>query len=467
MRQLHLSTAFSLPAEVLKDVTAIVGRRGRGKTTTAVVMVEEAHALGRRFCVIDPTGAWWGLRSSRDGKSPGIPCVIFGGSHQQVPLEPTAGKLLAEFVADPTQPSVVLDIKSWTRGEQKRFLAEFLSTLYQRNERPLLLVIDEADQVAPQQTEDGPERIMLGAAQRLVKLGRVSGFGVVLVTQRPATLNKNVLNMAGVLITLGLTGPQDHDAVFSWMKHRADQAKGKEILGSLPGLERGTAWVWAPELDVLRKIAIRDRSTFDSSATPEDGKQVAPRALAEVDLEKLSAEIKGTIERAKENDPRELRRQLAEARAELAKAKPAKVPPPPKAVAPRPALKDAQIKRLEAAFDRLDAMNLHVLKTLQNHLAQMTSLGDHVAQRQQLVVAEAGNLRAALKAAHAPPPVTVTVHRAAEMSPATRETFVALARAGAAGRPLPSGPERGRTGQSAPLLRAGKGGPVHQRLLTA
>lgn len=291
--KLHLSATFSLPDEVLKDVTAIVGRRGRGKTTTAVVMVEEAHALRRRFCVIDPTGAWWGLRSSRDGKSPGIPCVIFGGSHQQAPLEPTAGKLLGEFVADPTQPSVVLDIKAWTRGEQKRFLAEFLSTLYQRNEKALLLVIDEADQVAPQQTEDGPERVMLGAAQRLVKLGRVSGFGVVLVTQRPATLNKNVLNMAGVLITLGLTGPQDHDAVFSWMKHRADAAKAKEIMSSLPGLERGTAWVWAPELDVLSKIAIRDRTTFDSSATPKDGKAVAPRALAEVDLEKLSAEIKG------------------------------------------------------------------------------------------------------------------------------------------------------------------------------
>jgi uncharacterized protein len=344
---LRIAKGLALPLDVLSDVTAIVGRRGRGKTTTAVVLVEEAHAAGRRFCVVDPTGAWYGLRSSRDGKTPGIPCVVFGGKHAMAPLEPTAGKLIADFVADPTQPSAVLDIKWWSRGEQVRFLADFLTRLYQKNDAPLVLVLDEADQVAPQRAEPG-EAVMLGAAQRLVKLGRVSGFGVILVTQRPATLNKTVLNMAGVLVTMGLTGPQDQKAVLEWMKYRADESKAREILGSLPGLPQGRAWVWAPEINVLQRVDIRDRLTFDSSATPKPGaRAVQPRALAEVDIAKLTADIQATIEAAKANDPKHLRAEVQRLTLALAAAR----TPAPVTTVERvevPVLTGAELRALDA-----------------------------------------------------------------------------------------------------------------------
>jgi hypothetical protein len=406
------ANGFHLPAEVLSDVTAIVGRRGRGKTSTAVVMVEEAHRLGRRFCVLDPTDVWWGLRSSRSGTDAGIPCVVFGGRNQMAALEPTSGKLLAEFVADPTQPSAVLSIKTWSRGEQIRFAADFLATLYQKNTSPLLLVLDEADQFAPQSREAN-ESVMLGAAQRLVKLGRASGFGVVAVTQRPASLNKNVMNMAGILVAHGLTGPQDHDAVFSWMKHRADEKKGEEILGSLPGLDVGEAWVWAPELDVLKRVQVRQRDTFDSSFTPKHGEKLAqPRAVAEVDLDKLSKEIKATVERMKAEDPRELRKQLAEERAlgdKLRKAIDQKVAEMvtradrldaiAKAKAPKPvaALKDAQIKRLEALVERLG-------ESRSKFTEAQHALEERLHAWDERVAAEMRAIHAALAAAQTRPP---------------------------------------------------------------
>jgi hypothetical protein len=55
---------------------------------------------GLPFVVIDPTGAWYGLRSSADGRSEGIPVIIIGGSHGDLPLEPTAGKTVADLVVD-------------------------------------------------------------------------------------------------------------------------------------------------------------------------------------------------------------------------------------------------------------------------------------------------------------------------------------------------------------------------------
>lgn len=317
---LNIADDLHLSIGVAFDVMAILGRRGRGKTVFAKRVVEEVHKMGRRFCVVDPTGAWWGLKSSADGNSPGLPCVIFGGDHADVPLEPTSGDVLAEFVADPTQPSCVLDVSQWTRGEQIRFLTAFLARLYQRNKHQLLLVLDEADQVAPQQKDEKAENLLLGAAQRIVKLGRVKGFGVLLVTQRPASLHKNVLTQAGTLVAFGLTGPQDHKAVLDWIRYQADEEKAREVLSSLPGLERGRAWVWSPELDILKLVDVPLPETFDSSSAPAGGIVVEPHAVASVDLGKLTAAIQATVERAKENDPKALRARVAELEARVSEA---------------------------------------------------------------------------------------------------------------------------------------------------
>ena len=66
--------------------------------------------------------------------------------------------------------------------------------------------IDEADLLAPQRVMAGGERL-LGAMSDLVRRGRVRGLGVTLVTQRPATLNKDILTQAEVLIALRMTAP--------------------------------------------------------------------------------------------------------------------------------------------------------------------------------------------------------------------------------------------------------------------
>jgi uncharacterized protein len=319
-QKLTIAPGLHLLLSVVFDVMAILGRRGRGKTVFAKRVVEEVHKMGRRFCVVDPTGAWWGLKSSADGNAPGLPCVIFGGDHADVPLEPTSGDVLAEFVADPTQPSCVLDVVQWTRGEQIRFLTAFLARLYQRNKHQILLVLDEADQVAPQQKDEKAENLLLGAAQRIVKLGRVKGFGVLLVTQRPASLHKNVLTQAGTLVAFGLTGPQDHKAVLDWIRYQADEEKAREVLSSLPGLERGRAWVWSPELDILKLVDVPLPETFDSSSAPAGGVVEEPHAVAAVDLDKLTAAIQATVQRARENDPKALRARIAELEDRVAEA---------------------------------------------------------------------------------------------------------------------------------------------------
>ena len=397
MKHLQIAEGLRFPLSAVEDVVAILGRRGRGKTTTAAVIVEELHAAGARFCVADPTGVWWGLKSSRDGKRAGIPVIVMGGEpggHGDVPLAVESGSVIADFVAEPDSPSCVLDLHHFSQADLVRFMTAFLSRLYQKNTHPLHLVLDEADQFAPQRPMPG-ETAMLGAAQRVTKMGRVKGLHPILITQRPATLSKNVLTQAGTLIAHAITGPQDRNAVDEWVKANAGEGERATFLATLPTLPRGTAYVWNPDLPLFQRVAIRDRQTFDSSSTPTgNAERAQPKTLAEVDLRALEARIADTIERAKADDPRELRKQVAELRKQLT-AKPTAAPGPAKVVE-KAILKDAQIRRLEVAVDRARDTAAALLKA---HAKQV----DALSQRLQVVVSEAGALRDQIGAASGAP----------------------------------------------------------------
>jgi energy-coupling factor transporter ATP-binding protein EcfA2 len=60
---------------LLDQHVGIVGRTGSGKTFLAKLLAETILQMGRRLCVLDPTDAWHGLRSSADGKKPGFPVI--------------------------------------------------------------------------------------------------------------------------------------------------------------------------------------------------------------------------------------------------------------------------------------------------------------------------------------------------------------------------------------------------------
>jgi hypothetical protein len=324
MTGLQLAPGLTLPLEAVTETFAILAKRGSGKTYTAAVLVEELHAAGLPVAVIDPVGVWWGLRSSASGTDTGLPFVVFGGDHADVPLEPTAGQLLADLIVD-ERLAVVIDLSGLSKSAGRRFMTDFAERLYHRNREPLHLVIDEADAYAPQRTSTDGARL-LGAIEDLVRRGRARGIGVTLITQRPAVLNKDVLTQAEVLIALRMTGPRDVAAIDEWVRLHADEDQAAKVKASLPALPVGTAWVWSPGwLGILQQAAIRQRRTYDSSATPKPGqRRPAPERMAQVDLTALGERIAATVERAKADDPKALRARVAELERQLAaeRAKP-------------------------------------------------------------------------------------------------------------------------------------------------
>jgi len=310
---LRISDALSLPIDSVTDTIGVLAIKGAGKSYVSMVLIEELIKQGLPVVALDPVGVFFGLRSSVDGKTAGLPVIIVGGQHADLPLEEGAGGVLADFLINERR-SMVFDLSDLpTKASTLRFALDFFERLYRGARRePIHVVIDEADEFCPQKPF-GEETRLLRAVEVLVRRGRAKGLGVTLISQRPAVVSKNVLTQCSTLIVGRITSPQDRKSVDEWVLAHGTAEQRQTFLASLASLPTKEKWVWAPQRDVFSRVMIRDRETFDSSATPRIGEvRHEPKKLAPVDLDALRAQMAATIEKAKADDPKELRRRIAE-----------------------------------------------------------------------------------------------------------------------------------------------------------
>lgn len=311
-----------IPAPALEQHIAVLGKTGSGKTFAAKAsIIEPVLAAGRRVGIVDPTDAWWGLRSSRDGKGAGFPVLVLGGDHGDLPLPANGGAAVARLLIE-QRVNLVACTKRLTVGERTRWFIDFAGTINRINKSPLHLVLDEAHNFAPQGKVPDPDTgKMLHAANALASEGRSKGIRLTMITQRPQKLHKDTLTCAETLIAMRVLAPHDRLAVEDWIKGCGDMAAGKEVLNSLASLQKGEGWVWYPEGGHLARVKFPQIKTFDSSATPTEGHELeAPKGAAEIDLTEIRTAMAEAVKEAEANDPKLLRAELSKVRADLAKA---------------------------------------------------------------------------------------------------------------------------------------------------
>lgn len=310
-----------IPESALNQHIAILGKTGSGKSYAAKGIVEKLLDASRQICVIDPTGAWWGLRLAADGKTRGFDVVLLGGKHADIPLAPRCGQAVARLVTQ-QRASVVIDTSGLSVGEYTRWFIDFAGTLYTTIREPLHVVIDEAHYFMPQGRVPDPEAgKMLHAGNRLMSGGRSLGVRGMLITQRPAKLHKDSLSCADTLIAMRVMAPQDRGAIKDWIDGAGDPSQGKTVLDSLAQLQRGEGWVWYPEGGYLERVKFPKIQTYDSSATPTHGAKAGP-TVAEIKLDEVKAAMAEAVKEAEANDPKLLRQEIAALKKQLA-AKPA------------------------------------------------------------------------------------------------------------------------------------------------
>lgn len=260
MKNLNVGS-LKIPARAATKSSAILAKRGAGKTYTAAVFAEEYAKAGIPFVVFDPIDVWWGLRLAANGKDKGLPVVVFGLEHADIQITRDDGPKIARAIVK-ENISCVISTFGMPKVAQRHLIAEFSEELLRINDTPRHIFIEEAHEFVPQRVQSGAGKCF-AAVEALVVMGRNRGLGVTLINQRAATINKDVLTQVDNLVAMRSVGPQDRKALQEWVEFHSAEGDFKSFINSLPSLPTGEAWFWSPEfMGIFERIKIRKRETF-------------------------------------------------------------------------------------------------------------------------------------------------------------------------------------------------------------
>lgn len=413
MKHLKVSKDLSLPLSIANKTICLFGKGGSGKSNLEVVLAEELYAAGIPTCIVDPADVHYGIKSARDGKSAGLPFIVFGGLHADVPIYPENGVLLADLFLDRGLYMVIVT-QPWTGRERSKFMTDFANRLYQRGPEKeqrgsaRVLMLEEAHEYVPLQPAKG-EEVMLGAMKRLYTVGRNYWIGFIAATRRPARLHTDLRNGADATAFFQIVGTQDRKAMTDYLGEMAEKDVRDEIVSHVAKLPVGTAYFYQPhETPVLQRVHFRYRNTLDTTTTEiTAGHKAVKPVLAEVDLSKLGKAMEDAREKAKADDPKELRKTINELRAQVRKFESARSQP---TVEPKTKVETKTIEKkvvIEATVTRLE-------KLLERGEKLRDSLQDGVAAINEEVNMIAQSLNNARKINEPfqkpePPPTTYSV----------------------------------------------------------
>jgi hypothetical protein len=93
-------------------------------------------------------------------------------------------------------------------------------------------------------------------------MGGNFGYGLHPATQRPATLDKNVLSQCEALIVMGIAHSVDRKTVAEWIQAKDIGDRVDVMFAELGSLEPGEAWLWWPGEDRFERFKFRARETL-------------------------------------------------------------------------------------------------------------------------------------------------------------------------------------------------------------
>jgi uncharacterized protein len=240
---------FTIDAnQVATGRTCVLGSSGSGKSYTVGVLCEELCRNEIPFAIIDTEGEHTGLKEKFDtiwvGQEAG--CDISWDSLDVKDLAKQA----------PDVSPLILDVSDLSDPREKvsTFVDALYATLTERR-TPYLLVVEEADKFVPQYGQRVP--IFAEVARR----GRKRGMGMMICSQRPSLVDKNVLSQCSNQLIGKLIIQNDLQSVAQFFP-------GKGLPKELTALKAGQFFAMGGFAPVPTLVAIRKRVTKPGGVTP-------------------------------------------------------------------------------------------------------------------------------------------------------------------------------------------------------
>jgi len=303
-RALQVSPKFSVPLDAFAatgERDAILASSGMGKSYLTGVILEETLENNMLVCVIDPEGEHFTLAER-------YPMLIIGGEHAALPLEESAIDLYIETMLQ-HRLSAVFDLSEYLDEEQQQLyglIADALFNAEQQYRTKIRLVVEEAQIYAPQRMGGGGapranknKKKMIdpvNASQKIAKRGRKRAIDSLWATQRPASLNKDILSQCNRFWFGGIQSEQDYKAIRPFLNEAGISFQ------AIKSLKPGEFFYYAKGETVLLKV--RKRHCKHAGATPEAGLNFRPAADGEMSaaMKALSEAIGTRIAQKREEE---------------------------------------------------------------------------------------------------------------------------------------------------------------------
>ncbi|MEM3851576.1 MAG: ATP-binding protein [Methanomassiliicoccales archaeon] len=164
------------------------------------------------------------------------------------------GSRITEIVS--ASSTSVVSLMGTSPEAQSLCVKRLLEALFEARKRdkipPLLVVLEEAHNFCPQQGKSAASQII----RTLAAEGRKFGIGLMVISQRPARVDKNVISQCNTQFVLRVTNVNDLKAVGSSMDGLTDG-----LLDEIPRLEPGTTIAAGSSLQQPLLIDVRKRET--------------------------------------------------------------------------------------------------------------------------------------------------------------------------------------------------------------
>ena len=231
--------------------TCVIGSSGSGKSYTVGVICEELCKSKVPFVIVDTEGEYSGLKAK-------FPVIWIGDDPKCDIRWKDRPDLKSLGKKAPDLSPIVFDISEAPRPREK--VHEFLVELYReisRRRTPYLVILEEADRFSPQVGERLP------IFDEIARRGRKRGLGLMLCTQRPSLVDKNILSQCSNQLIGKLVIKNDLNSVAQFF------SSGRGPPNQLTTLAPGEFFALGGIVPEPEKVKIRARETRHGGVTPK------------------------------------------------------------------------------------------------------------------------------------------------------------------------------------------------------